>query len=595
MNAIKKIIAVLLCMVMLLCIMPVVSFSAADTSMVLDTYYDEYITDEDYVLYTFTPKASDYYRFFTVGFTDTYVNVYEEDYYDMGFDDDSGVEYNCNYTLYLEKGVTYYFYVGIYDWDGEFEACITRMGTAPYTGIAKNKVYNVTLNENKNSQLFKYVPTKSGTYAFSSSGSYDAYCIFYDSQWTPIYSNDDGAGDCDFYLDCYLEAGETYYFEATQYYAWGDENYTVSIKETPIVEDIEIVSYPDDLSCYYDYIYETLDLRGLKVKLTYTDGSIKYWEYDDDYIIGSNMECSWGYDENEEPYVEVYTTFCYDFFYLQPEYNPVEYMTVKENPEVKYYEYCDGYWDEFGDFYYYEPSLDGFEFEVHYYDGTTETVNYYDGINGKPIYYDSSQYDEPWSIGGDNFIVFEYFGVEAYYEVEIEENPVDSVTLNRAPTAVYTYGDEYYGWWFEDHYEFYPFNLEGISMTINYKDGTTQELTADDFDIYEEVANGLPFTFDWISVEGPGTYVATMYIMGQEFSYNVVVSDEYAPTTELGDVDLDGTVSIMDATEIQLYKASMIELSDEAILVADVDNDSEVSIMDATMIQMFIADLVPGF
>ena len=58
----------------------------------------------------------------------------------------------------------------------------------------------------------------------------------------------------------------------------------------------------------------------------------------------------------------------------------------------------------------------------------------------------------------------------------------------------------------------------------------------------------------------------------------------------LGDVDGDGEVSIMDATEIQMVIAQLLP-SLEDITVADVDGDGEVSIMDATAIQMQLAKL----
>ncbi len=61
----------------------------------------------------------------------------------------------------------------------------------------------------------------------------------------------------------------------------------------------------------------------------------------------------------------------------------------------------------------------------------------------------------------------------------------------------------------------------------------------------------------------------------------------------LGDVDLDSKISVMDATAIQLYKAQMLELSNEQLKNADVDHDNKVSVMDATKIQMFKANLIP--
>ena len=60
----------------------------------------------------------------------------------------------------------------------------------------------------------------------------------------------------------------------------------------------------------------------------------------------------------------------------------------------------------------------------------------------------------------------------------------------------------------------------------------------------------------------------------------------------IGDVDGDGAVSIMDATEIQMVLAQMKDwVSVSSHLYADADGDGSVSIMDATEIQMSLAGL----
>lgn len=59
------------------------------------------------------------------------------------------------------------------------------------------------------------------------------------------------------------------------------------------------------------------------------------------------------------------------------------------------------------------------------------------------------------------------------------------------------------------------------------------------------------------------------------------------PSYLLGDVDGDGEVSVMDATEIQLVLVGNKEYAyDNAALAADYDGDGEVSVMDATAIQL---------
>ncbi len=73
-----------------------------------------------------------------------------------------------------------------------------------------------------------------------------------------------------------------------------------------------------------------------------------------------------------------------------------------------------------------------------------------------------------------------------------------------------------------------------------------------------------------------------------------VGNDDPKPQVLLGDADLDGTVSVMDATEIQMFAAGKKELSAEALAAADADQDGNVSVMDATEIQMFAAGKIPS-
>lgn len=72
------------------------------------------------------------------------------------------------------------------------------------------------------------------------------------------------------------------------------------------------------------------------------------------------------------------------------------------------------------------------------------------------------------------------------------------------------------------------------------------------------------------------------------------VDPEECPT---GDVNLDGTVDIMDATLIQKYKIGDKNsiTSELQFKLADVNHDSKVTIRDATMIQMYLAKYFDKF
>lgn len=60
----------------------------------------------------------------------------------------------------------------------------------------------------------------------------------------------------------------------------------------------------------------------------------------------------------------------------------------------------------------------------------------------------------------------------------------------------------------------------------------------------------------------------------------------------IGDVDMDGNISIMDATEIQFHLARLTTMTNEKLKLADADLDGVVSVSDATRIQMHLAGIL---
>lgn len=116
---------------------------------------------------------------------------------------------------------------------------------------------------------------------------------------------------------------------------------------------------------------------------------------------------------------------------------------------------------------------------------------------------------------------------------------------------------------------------------------------------YEAIVKGNSATYSIAGVL-PGTY--TMKVMKQNH-----VTREYTVTVEnsnvtqnvkiclLGDVNMDGTISVIDATEGQKDIANLISLNDYQNRLADVNNDGIVSIVDVTLIQKYIAGLISSF
>ena len=57
-----------------------------------------------------------------------------------------------------------------------------------------------------------------------------------------------------------------------------------------------------------------------------------------------------------------------------------------------------------------------------------------------------------------------------------------------------------------------------------------------------------------------------------------------------GDTNLDGIISISDATAIQRHLAEIETFSDEQLALADTNGDGEINIIDATHLQMYLAE-----
>ena len=136
--------------------------------------------------------------------------------------------------------------------------------------------------------------------------------------------------------------------------------------------------------------------------------------------------------------------------------------------------------------------------------------------------------------------------------------------------------------WIADHtalyksnaqYEYNKFSqITGVNYT---KDSKLTRYEAYKFDAeYQYMIDWTNSRVAWMSSQYIGSYKPT------------------EPAVLRGDADLDGTVSVMDSTEIQMYCAQKKDLSNQAKLNAEVDDDATVSVMDATKIQLFIAQKI---
>lgn len=76
---------------------------------------------------------------------------------------------------------------------------------------------------------------------------------------------------------------------------------------------------------------------------------------------------------------------------------------------------------------------------------------------------------------------------------------------------------------------------------------------------------------------------------GAKFTVSIVATGDVVPV--YGDVNRDGKINVLDATEIQKAGIHLVELDETAAKLADVNNDGKINVIDATYVQKYIAKL----
>ncbi len=117
--------------------------------------------------------------------------------------------------------------------------------------------------------------------------------------------------------------------------------------------------------------------------------------------------------------------------------------------------------------------------------------------------------------------------------------------------------------------------VEGATITV---DGQATEIKTD--------AEGKAR----LSIDKPGTHIVSAIVEGKTLVAPVLVAK--IRSNVKGDADMDGEVTVLDATRIQRWIADL-ETDDNIDLEnANADGDDDVTILDATRIQRFVADLI---
>lgn len=464
-------------------------------------------------IFVFVPDESGVYKFFDVNSgSDTYGTIYNVNMNEIAANDDANGKMAFCVSAYLEAGQVYYL-----------EA---RYLSANNTGIFNVRVEKAaSINKLYISKLpdkMEYVDGVSTRIDYTGlvlGVEFDNGDIVY---WE--YGNRE-------HIDSYRIVFNESEFSSCGivYVEVGD--YAVDIKYTLVenpVANIEIYSgttqkYIYEDGGYFDkdengnliYFYHLKSHSDAVIKVNYKDGGyelVRVNEYLNGYcanIFEEQRISPWKLGSDN--YVIVSYLGHTALLPVTVEESPVDKIEILSGNITLIKEY-DGHWNYMFDYisgtereyFYYNYHIEDVVVMVYYTDGTSQTLTLRE-LGATPSGYSISdeQHNNPWTVGGNNYLTITYLARSAKIYFDVIENNVDSIEITKAPTqSSVMFGDLNCGFIKEDGtYTITGIDLTGMEFTIRYTDGTEQAFVYDGKPI-----NGFNVEMSYLTVESSGVY-----------------------------------------------------------------------------------------
>ncbi|MBR6548726.1 MAG: dockerin type I repeat-containing protein [Clostridia bacterium] len=400
---------------------------------------------------------------------------------------------------------------------------------AETTALTLDSLMTVALPANGEKLTFTFTPEEDGCYAIYSQDGYDPCVTILDSEGNEAWHDDDSGEGYNFYVKGIFRKGETYLVEVHSLNEEG-ETCTIGVCTAREVQTIELKQKADRSTVIEGYEYETLDLSGLELTVTFTDDSTVLWSYDK-WKYGENseyFECDIHNDTMFNADGEFCVLFSCDgaeyFYPLERIPSPVKSITYNGAPIVLL-ENSGGYQEEHF-IYDYEVPSDA-TFTIAFNDGTSVTGTEQEldeQLEYGRIYYDSNQSNVPWVLGTDNELKVLYLNVTTTIPVHVVTTPIENVVVHSAPTCKYYFGDVSNGYMEDGAYYFIPKNLNGLSFTATMKDGTTVTYDDDDIMMGNQTIDGNEYDIERVTLTQPGKVMVTLTYLGFDITYEVTVA-----------------------------------------------------------------------
>ncbi|MBQ8057942.1 MAG: hypothetical protein IJ275_06380 [Ruminococcus sp.] len=480
MKKLKKILAVILVMAMMFGAIPMTSAFAEEVYdvLTLDTYKTVSYKGEDVTL-SFIPENDGFYKFVSTGSYDTVATLYDSEYNELGYNDESKNSSNFEIISKLSAGEVYYLCVSEYFGDtASFKVKVTETVGVESATITKYPDNMTCVEGYEDSASLKgleilFVTTDGEEISWA----YGTYPFAGDFQ---ITYNDSYAGDDGYYHVSIQCGGSTteLKFEIV-------ENPVESI-EYKSKHDIVLYEKTGGFTIFEDSFYYYYSLPGDAVfVINFKDGTSIECEEGDEingemvYTHANQYDEPWGVGTNYiyasyfgvQVAIPVYVESC-----------PFKSITINSIPSREYIvgDYKYGYIGE-RNRYFFEPyDITDLSFTVEYEDGKKEVFSNVDfDIENQTIAGLPYTVDEIWVVAPKTVqATLHFMGAEIRYNVNVVESPLENFEMTWFPNCT-------------DYEDRYSPVFDGAEFTLTFKDGTQETVVLSD----ENTSYG---TGDWL-------------------------------------------------------------------------------------------------
>lgn len=380
-----------------------------------------------------------------------------------------------------------------------------------YPAIQEGTETDALIDVGGMSSYFSFTPEEDGYYAFYASTDSDTLGYIMDEELNILASDDDNGEGYNFKVKYQMEAGKTYILKARYYGSEETGTIKVCVEKTRYIASLEVTALPTRLDYVKEHVYN-ISYKGLKLKATWSDGSVSNWSCNSDGYFNNMIEDEYiSFDtDNCETSGEIIIS-CggqTTSFHINLVDNPVDHIEVVSLSSHKYVENYNGYEMNGGGYYYYANTPTDAVIKIVYLDGSSVTANVGDVVDYYSIGWEHNQYDKAWAVGTENESTVTYLGHTVNLPITVEENKVESIEV---VSGKVTCIENAYGYDMGNGYYYYYSVPSDVTVKVNYTDGSS--ITTN---IHDEIDG---YSFNWTTDQysdpwtlGDDNYVTISYL-----------------------------------------------------------------------------------